>query len=738
MKILKRTSMLLAVFMIVFSISACGTKTVKIKYNTTKNVPTVESGIVAENDKLILNWNDTAKSVSFTEKSTGKIWSNIPIDVINEGKSSANLNSTINVELYKENSFTSVDVKGYSAAFESGRISSEKIDNGVKVTYYFDEYKVSVPVEYVLRDTSLLVSINSKDIVENDDYRIISVSVAPYLVSAKNETQGAYLFVPSGSGALMYAANTVEGKEEFSCDVYGSDFAELKTVSTEKLPKAYLPVFGAKDGDFAICGIIEKGAESVRINAESGNSRTNYSTVYPTYYLRSTDRIETAGNDASSMDSILKSEVIADSSINIAYYPLSGDSADYNGMAHTYRDYIVKNNNLKSTKNENGNYGITFYGGVEHIKTVFGIPKKQLDSMTEFSKAKKILGELIKQSGTPSDVRLYGYGNRGVSAGKIAGGYSFDSAYGSMKEFLTLEDFCKNEKISLYSDFDAVRFSSSGSGFSVISDSAKSATLRKVEIFPNKIPLGDYNTDYGYYLLKRDLFSDATEKLIKFADKNKISGIGLSTLSSIAYSDHANAKTAVKSGIADDVKKQILNVKNAGHKIAVDNANAYAASVADTIYNVPIDNGGYSILDESIPFYQIVFSAIANMYCPSVNLADNADKQTMLCAAYGTKPEFSLIYTFDTVDMEIGAGKFNCMLYSDNLDLVGKSVDKLNSLLLKIDGSAISRYEIMGGNIGKTIYENGITVISNHSSKEVEYNGKTIEPYGFSMIEKEE
>lgn len=738
MKILGRISMLLAVFMLVISISACDTKTVKIKYNTAKNVPTVESGIVAENDRLILSWNDTAKSVSFTEKSTGKIWSNIPIDVINEGKASANLNSTVNVELYQENSFSNVDVKGYSAAFENGRISAEKIDNGVKVTYYFDEYKVSVPVEYVLRDTSLLVSVNSKDIVENDAYRIISVSIAPYIASVKNETQGAYLFVPSGSGALMYAAETVEGKKEFSCDVYGSDYAELKTVSTVKIPKAYLPVFGAKDGDFAICGIIEKGAESVRINAESGNSRTNYSTVYPTYYLRSTDRIETSGNDASSMDSLLKSEVIADSSISIAYYPLSGDSADYNGMAHTYRDYIVKNDNIKNTKNENGNYGITFYGGVEHTKTVFGIPKKQLECMTGFSEAKKILEKLIKQSGTPSDVRLYGYGNRGVSAGKIAGGYSFDSAYGGKKDFSSLESYCKNKRISLYFDFDTVRFSSSGSGFSVTSDSAKSATLRRVENFPKTIPLGDYNTDYGYYLLRRDLFSRATEKLIKFADKNKISGIGLSTLSSMAYSDHANAKTAVKSGIADDVKKQILSVKNAEHKIAADNANAYAATVADTVYNVPFDNGGYSILDESIPFYQIVFSGIANMYSPSVNLADDADKQVMLCAAYGTKPEFSLIYSFDTVDMEIGAGKFNCMLYSDNLDLVDKSVKKLNSLLSKIDGSAISRYEIIDGNIGKTVYENGVTVISNHSSKEVQYNGKTIEPYGFSMIEKEE
>ena len=738
MKMLRCISMLLAVFMAVVSISACGTKTVKIKYNTDQNVPTIQSGIVAENDKLTLNWNDEAKSVSFKDKTTGKIWSNIPIDVIEEGRTSANLNSTINVELYKENTFTNVEVKGYSAAFENGRISSEQIENGIKVTYYLDEYKVSVPVEYVLRDNSLLASISSKDIVENDEYRIISVSVAPYMASAKNETKGAYLLVPSGSGALMYAAETVEGNKEFSCDVYGSDYAELKTISSANIPKAYLPVFGAKDGDYAICGIIEKGAESVRINAESGNSRTNYSNIYPTYYLRSTDRIETDGNDASSMDSLIKSEVIADSSISIAYYPLSGDDADYNGMAQIYREYLVKDNDIKNAASGNGNYAVTFYGGVEHTKTVLGIPKKQLDCMTEFSQAKKILEKLIGQSGTPSDVRLYGYGDRGVSAGKIAGGYSFDSVYGSMKDFSSLEKFCESEKISLYSDFDTVRFSKSGSGFSLISNSAKSATLRSVDNFSKKIPLGDYNTDYSYRLLKRDLLSVATEKLIKFADKKGISGISLSALSNIAYSDHANAKTAVKSGIAEDVKKQILSIKNAGHKIAVDNANIYAAVVADTIYNTPIDNGGYNILDESIPFYQIALSGIADMYCPSVNLADNVDKQIMRCAAYGIKPEFSLIYFFDTVNMEIGAGQFNGMLYSDNLDSIDESVKKLNSLFSKIGNSSILKYEIVNDNIGKTVYENGVTVISNHSSNEVNYSGKTIEPYGFSLMEKGE
>ena len=738
MKMLRRISILLAVFSIVISISGCNKKTVKIKYNSAENVSDIKSGVVAENKDLTLNWNNKVKSVSFTEKSTGKIWSNIPVDVIKEGKESANLNSTVNVELYQENSFSNVEVKGYSAAFENGRISAEKIKNGIKVTYYFDEYKVSVPVEYVLRDTSLLVSVNSKDIVESDNYRIISVSIAPYMASVKNETEGSYIFVPSGSGALMYAAETVEGKREFSCDVYGNDYAELKTASSETIPKAYLPVFGAKDGDFAVCGIIEKGAESVRINAEAGNSRTNYSTVYPTYYLRSTDRIETSGNDASSMDSLLKSEKIADSSVSIAYYPLSGNQADYNGMAHIYKDYLIKENNIKKFNNKSGNYGITFYGGVEYTKTVFGIPKKQLDCMTGFSEAKTILEKLVKQSGAPSDVRLYGYGDRGVSAGKIAGGYSFNRAFGNKKDFSSLENFCQNERISLYTDFDTVRFSSSGSGFSVISNSAKSATLRRVENSRRKIPLGDYDKDYGYYLLKRDLIPRSIEKLIKFADKNNISGIGLAALGSIAYSDHANAKTAVKSGIADDVKKQILSVKKAGHKVAVDNANAYAASVADTVYNVPFDNGGYSILDESIPFYQIVFSGITSLYSPSVNLADNVEKQIMLCAAYGIKPEFSLVYSFNTVDMETGAAKFNCMLYSDNLDLLNKSVNKLNSLLSKIDDGSISRYEKVNGNIGKTVFENKVTVLSNHSSKKVKYKGKTIGPYDFLVTEKGE
>ena len=86
--------------------------------------------------------------------------------------------------------------------------------------------------------------------------------------------------------------------------------------------------------------------------------------------------------------------------------------------------------------------------------------------------------------------------------------------------------------------------------------------------------------------------------------------------------------------------------------------------------------------------------------------------------------------------MEIGAGKFNCMLYSDNLGLIYNSVNKLNSLLSKINGSSILSYEMTDGGISKTVFENGVTVLSNHLSKEVSFGGKTIKPYEFFITEK--
>lgn len=728
MRIFKRIGIILLIALLPLSACSCKKQIKSSGYNKNSDVASVSSQIIAQNENMQLFWNNETKSVSFVELSGQNKWSNIPLDVIEQESSNVILNSTLNIQVNSNNNLT--DIRGYIGAFQNGRISSEIIKNGIKITYYFDEYEISVPVEYVLRETSVAASVKAKDIIENGDYVVTSVSICPNLVSTENIKQGGYLFVPAGSGAIMYVAETVEGTKEYECDVYGSDESDLVTVSTKRYPKAYLPVFGVKSGDSALCGIIEEGAESVRLHAESGNARTKHSSVYPEFFVRSSDNIVTQGNDATSSDVRIWSEEISQSEITVGYYPLSGNNADYSGMAQTYKKYLKDNGLLKTNNKSNGNYAVTLYGGVESKETFLGIPQKRLQAMTTFTEAQKIVKELKDSAKAPASVRLLGYGNNGISPGKIAGGYSFSSKYGSDKQFKAFEKYCKDNNVNVYTDFDIVRFSSSGSGFSVLSGTAKSATLRKTVKYMKNLPLGDDDKDSSYHLLGRALIPKATDKLISFCDKYGISGISLSTFGSVAYSDHNKIKYAVKSNIAGDVIKQADKISKSGHKLAFDNANAYAAAVADAVYNVPIDNGGYIELDESVPFYQMVFSGAKPLYSTSVNLTDNFDKQIMLCAAYGMKPEFSLIGNYSNKYMKSSLGEFRSMLYSDNIGLIKSYLEKNDALFSLINCQSIKSFEHIYADLYKTVYENGTVVITNHSEKEATFGSQIIKPYG--------
>ncbi|MBO4733844.1 MAG: hypothetical protein J5662_05120, partial [Clostridia bacterium] len=157
-----------------------------------------------------------------------------------------------------------------SDAVKNGRVKFDQIDNGIKITYFFDEFKISVPVSYTVNENGLSVRLLPEEIDEND-YPVVSVSVAPFLCSAENEkNKDRYLFVPSGSGALMYTDNRGEVRN-YEEEVYGDDLSRSKKWNYVNSEQIYLPVFGAVDGKNAIYGIIKSGDQSSSVGAYAGD-----------------------------------------------------------------------------------------------------------------------------------------------------------------------------------------------------------------------------------------------------------------------------------------------------------------------------------------------------------------------------------------------------------------------------------------------------------------------------------
>ena len=92
-------------------------------YDENATMTTVASGVISSNETYELIWDDVACCVMLKDRQTEKIWSNIPYEYLQEGGTSANVNSTVNVTAASKANMSWDSYRGYTEAVSTGMIS---------------------------------------------------------------------------------------------------------------------------------------------------------------------------------------------------------------------------------------------------------------------------------------------------------------------------------------------------------------------------------------------------------------------------------------------------------------------------------------------------------------------------------------------------------------------------------------------------------------------------------------
>lgn len=167
--------------------------------------------------------------------------------------------------------------------------------------------------------------------------------------------------------------------------------------------------------------------------------------------------------------------------LSVAFYPLSGENADYSGMAALYRGLLEKSDNLGKTEKESP-LNLNIIGGATVSKSFLGVPYKSLFAATDATEAEKIIKKLIADGYKPT-VRLTGFGEEGISTDTLAGGFKISSKLGGKSGVNSLLDYCKANGVNAYVDFDIIKFKSGAAGFSSLFDSALCASRKIAYIY---------------------------------------------------------------------------------------------------------------------------------------------------------------------------------------------------------------------------------------------------------------
>lgn len=726
-------------------LASCGAAVSKQPvFSETAEITDIDNDTV-ENSDFRLTLDRTNFGVVLTKLSTGETWGTSPIQ---EGGPKYDelgmpitrhpqVESAIKVSYRNAESRSEDILLSYSDAVQDGNVGVKRIDNGFRIEYRFESAEIMVPVEYELLSDSVRISVDPTKIEEKEN-RVVSVSLAPFWTSAKNDTSDSYLLVPSGSGTLIDVKTLSANGISWSGQVYGTDGAiEREIISTEN-KEIRLPVFGAKDGDFASFAVIESGAESAFIDTNTGASQTGYSSVCARFQLRGYTYHVAKFFGSSQNASMLYSVPMITNRVSVRYYPLSGDDANYSGMAKLYRNYLDKEYGKTENADEKS-LNVKFLGGKMITKSFLGIPYETLSPLTTLEETGKIVNELNDLIGNDFQIQLVGYTDTGVDVGEIGGGFTINSKLGNNSELKKLADSCKEYGIDTYIDYEMVKFRKSGSSFSVRNASVFNVGELRAVLYDYDVASKRKIEESAYYLLSPTKFVAAGEKLIKNTKKNPLDGISLATLSNTSYSDYANKESAQyysKSGMTDKAIEIFKMVADSGKKLLSSDANFYAAVLSDAVTEVPICSSRDYSFSEDIPFYAMVMKGRVPLYCESINCLSDTEDTFLHAIEGGMGIGYTVTERWNNALINSQNIRLHNCVYSDIKDSIIEDTARISDFLKKVDGSVIKSHRILSSDVRETVFENGTAVYVNYGDVAVATPNGVVEAHNYLVLEK--
>lgn len=721
MNIKKILCLILAVI-ILSSICGCGKKGVTIlpaQYDSQTQYDFVLNNEIAKAGEYSLSFDGKLGFPILSKETSAKNW-----DSSLAGSFAA---SSIFIEIYDPEYESFLTVKSVDAVGE-GRVKAEEITDGVRITYFFDQYEISVPIYYTVNENGIKIKMVPSEIDEHK-YSVISVSVSPYLCNSKNEnSSNNYLFIPSGSGALMYTDNRGEART-YQDDVYGQDLSSEEKWLYNNAEQIYMPVFGAVDGAEAMYGIITSGAGSSAIGAHAGDKVLGYSGVYPIFNVRAYNTVQVnIGGTTGLKEFVRLADKRNSETFEVQYTVLSGEQASYNGIASAYRKYLGLESGVA-----NKPINLTFLGGVMADRSALGIPYSAFSPSTTLSQAADIISELYETNNAAMNIRLLGFGKTGLTIDNLGGDFKINRKLGSKSDIKKLKELCDNTNSDLFMDYDVLQFVNSGNGYSKRDDVAVDTTDYRVKKYTFDIALRNVDTSQrAKYLLSRNNIESAVNEAVDSVSKYGIGGISLDTLGRFAYSDFSDIQYYVKGKITEDVSNALSVVADAQIKILTKSANDYAAKSSNYIDSIPTVSSNTKALDVDIPFYGMVFSGCKENSV-TVNLSSEPRKKFL--NAIKTGSGLSFVIAADINSDVIGSvhSAYISADYESGKDDINAYFKESKDFLSSVSGTSVKAYEICGKGITKTVFENGVTVYVNETVDNVVCEDILVEAMSFKV-----
>ena len=722
---------------------------------------------VAENENLIL-WMNENGGIAVENRRTGFLFTSNPIYA-----SSCPLAVAVNITNLQSQFFmqysnaagtlstdamgvTTITGRGVVATVNShvgsvmrGGISHEFIPNGVIFRYYFDQFGIVVPLRYTLFDDHLLAEIVVSELEEHAGFRATQFNFLPFFGAGGPYDEG-YIFVPCGSGALLHFNNGKARYLAFSAPVYGRDPALTVERMSHPTETIAMPVFGARNGTDGFLGIIQNGASLATIHALTSGTITSFNTVHPIFTYRETavftllvgDNFATnrIGGDATTALLYSPNQTHLPS-FSVRYYFLSGPDLSYVDMAHAYRRYLINYHGL--TRRESGAAQplyLSFLGGVTSQRSILGVRFNAVTPLTSFADAQRIL-ESLHLGGVENIVVRYEGVFRGGLGGRIPSDARFERALGGSGDFQALANFSAANSIHIFPDFDLVNFYRRGNGFSRFRHAVQDIGDRPT--FIHRFDLNHFNRDNWrrwdnwsrWNILSPFMVRQAFDAVLTNFGRIPVNNIALSALSNHLYSDFSTTEAGINRTGSEEIWRGIFyDATNNFERVMSFNAFAYTFPYVNYIMGASVSSSRFDIVDEDVPFYQIVLHGYVSMSVPPLNHSEDPRRLFLHAIKTGSSLNFTWMANNNSVLAQTPLNRYFSANYAPWLQTAIDLYLEAQPFLNSVACSAISNHRRLARNVYRTDFDNGLSVLVNFSRNVVEIDGQTVNARDFLVI----
>ncbi|KQX55699.1 DUF5696 domain-containing protein [Paenibacillus sp. Root444D2] len=611
-----------------------------------------------------------------------------------------------------------LEVIGYT----NEEAAKDNKDNGAGGSAQEEGPRFTVPLEYTLDGEHLVVKTAGKELQYTNAYPIAMLQLLKYFGAADDKKDG-YMFVPDGSGALIHLNNNKKNAEAYNLPVYGSDgtYDVKEKIQTNETTR--LPVFGIKQNDHAMLGMIEGGDALANITADISGRNDSYNTVGGKFRVMDMDFYTlTSGTKKSSVPMFGQKPFQGD--YQIRYDFLSGPSSDYTAMAGKYREYLVNKHGLKKLEPAKASpFLLEVEGAFQKQASFVGVPYQSTEALTTFDETQSMLTALKEKGVKDIGLRYVGWFNDGIRHTSPSN-VDVVSELGGKKGLNKLIDYVSKENIHLFLD---VAFLEKYKG---ASDAASFLDRQKAKIYKyDPVMYVKDTSKFSHYLLSPSALAKTVDGFVSDYEKLGLTGLSLRDLGNEVNSDFNPDHPINRQEALNIAALETEKLKQRANNLMVNGGNAYSLPYANMIVNAPTKSSRLNLTDEDVPFYQIALHGFYDLAGEPFNMQSVTDSRDSLLKALETGSDiyYQWYYSDSSAVKDSDYNELYALHYRDWLDQAAGFYKEASTVLNEVRQYVITDHRKLAEGVVQTTFENGKKIIINYNSAAVQVNDKQLE-----------